>query len=172
MGKWNKFNFAKYGIIGLFAGLLIYIVSIFFKNLNIPIFNFQNEFVDFSASVIQIDLRNQIIQAGQYGEWGARVLEFLQGKLSFSLPEFAGIILGTIIVLMVGRTILGFFKINDKIRVGLSFVVGGIFFAIISTIFLGFPFLTSLLSMLAYSLVIGIIMQILVNIKKVDFIKE
>lgn len=173
MAKFQKFNILKYIGLGLIAGLIAYVVSFIYGAFNIPIFNYQNEWVDFTASTVTINLREQIQQNGQFGALGQKVLDFMTAHISgFNFLDFATILFGAVLLVLAGRTIVSLIQVKPKMRVFLSFIAGGLAMALFATFMLGMPFVTALASILAYSLGIAIIVQILIAIKLIKFLEE
>ena len=165
----------NYAVIGSIAGFFAYIVGFAIRVFKIPIFQVQNSFVDFSASVVQIDLRNQVLNQGYFADVGVKVLEFLQGQFEFSFMTFLGSIVGMALLFMAGRLLVGAIKPNQfllKNRVWASAIVGGIVAAVIMPFAFALPFFTSLFSMVIYTFILGGIMQMAVNSPSLKFIKE
>lgn len=174
MVNFQKFNVFKYMSLGLLSGIIAYVVGIIFKAIDIPIFNYSNEWIDFTASTVTVDLRNQVTTTGSFGQLGQKVVDFLTQNFSqyFSVADFFGVLVGATILVVGGRAIVGLIKVKPKMRTFLSFIAGGALMILLSAFFLGMDFMVYWASILAYSLGIAIIVQILISTKVIKFLEE
>jgi hypothetical protein len=163
----QNFNKLYYFIIGAVAGVISFIVSFLFSVIPIPKYYVSNEIVSFTAAVVDINFRDQLLSSGNVtAVWEA--FKNATGALGFNWTAFFGVVLGFGLLALGGRFIVGFIKPNkftDKIKTILSFGIGAAVFAIIFALYFKLNFFSYLFSTIVFGLVIGIIMQLLLRTK-------
>lgn len=174
-GTFMKFNLAKWGVIGAIAGVLSFIVTKIFNFFQIPVFVYEGEFFKVTASVVDINLREQVLSGAMFKDAGLKFIDFLKGTLNFDLMQVVATIVAVMLIAYVGRMLVGFIPQNNfvrRIRVFLAFLFGGIAFAIAVPILFGLPYTATFLAVGLYTAILGIVMQILVNFKPLRFVTE
>ena len=169
-----KFDFIKYSTLGAIAGVISYIVAVIFPLLGIKATQvFSNQFVTVTASVVDVDLRNQVLNSGYFKAIGDNVFSLLN-SVGFNYMSFFGIIIGAIVVALVGRWIIGFMnnKYANRMRTFLTFTVGCAILGIFTAIYFKANLFNTIASMLLYGFLLGIVMQIIVNIKSFKYLGE
>lgn len=172
--RFTKFNLVRYSVIGGIAGIISFALAFIYQYIPLRTW-YENKWVVITGSVVDVNIRNQILSQGYFPTLGLNILDFLQNNLMFNVSNFIGTIVGAIAILLLGRAVVGFLPQKKWIanaRIILSFLVGIGLFSFIVTLAMGFPFITTFFSMLAYGLVLGIIMQLLVKAKSFRWISE
>lgn len=173
--RFRKFNVFKYAMLGLFGGLISFVVSRILKFFpDLPTFYKGNEFISITASTVDIDLRQQAIQAGQFEEFGINLIQFLQNNLGFNTEAFFGVMVTSVLVLIAGRWIIGYSKPGKllmKWQVFLSYLLGSALFSVLAVLVLGLSF-GIIPSIITYGGIIGLIVQIMVSWDKATWITE
>lgn len=170
----RKFNVLRYIMFGLVGGALAFVVSKIFEMFNIPTYYWEGKFFSVTASTVDINLRQQILETGQFEQFGIRLIEFLQNTLSFNTDALFGVLLVSVLVVMAGRIVIGFSKkegILQKFQVFFSYLIGSAIFAVIAVLILGLGF-GIVPSIITYGGVVGLIVQIGVRTKKLTWLKD
>jgi hypothetical protein len=172
MARFQGFNLLKVGTVGFIGGILLLIVAWIFNTFSIPQYFVSNGWISFTGSVVDVNLRNQVQNAGFVnivGDAFANLLTLIHLDISTVLK----IIGGAILLLFVGRTITGFIpKINYKLVYIVSYLIGGIIGGVFIGTTLGVDVLSTILSLGLLMLIVGIIMQITVNTKKFKYLSD
>lgn len=172
MAKWQSFNIVNYSVIGTIAGFIAFIVSWLLNFFRIPIYYTSSGWVSFSASVVDIDLRTTATELGYFKDIGNIIVNFLKSSFNFDVTAFLGIVVGFIALTLIGRSLVGYFNAKPNSRVFLSFILGGAVLGILIPFILGLPFPSVTLSVIAYSIILGIIMSLVLQLKSLNRLQE
>jgi hypothetical protein len=172
MARFMGFNIAKYLGIGVIGGIIAIVLAWFITILKIPAYIYNNGWFSFSASVVDVNLRDQLVNAGNYnivGETFVKLLTFF----NLNPISLVYIIIGSILTVFAGRIIVGFMTSTiPQFRVWLSYIIGSVVLSIFIISTTKIPFLTGVASMLVYGIVIGALVQWGVNQKSIKWISE
>lgn len=167
MAKFEAFNLLKYGVISVISTIIVFFVGMIFRVLNIPAIYYDGGFYSVTASVLDINIREQVISMSIFQKIGEGIIDFMKGTLMLDITKIIAIFFGIYGVLILGRIIVGFMKQTKfllKTRVWVSFIIGAAI--------LGIFFLPIWISVLVYAFVLGGIMQLLVNLKSLRWVSE